>query len=479
MTTTLPSTTAVSDIAAILRQSHNAHHAYTALPVARRSELLRGLADALDQAAAELVPIADSETSLGSARLNGEIARTTFQLRMFADIVDQGYGLHPIEDAAIGSLPPAGRPHLLKVAVGLGPVAMFSASNFPFAFSVLGGDTASALAAGCAVVVRAHPGHPALSAKTIALAQSVVNAQGLPKHLIQGVFGNGHDLGAALVDHPITAAVAFTGSVRGGIALMKRCNDRPIPIPFYGELGSVNPVVILPAALEGDIAQRANALAASITLGCGQFCTSPGILLVPNGAPGDELVGALVAALKTAATHPMLNSGIAQHYTERVEAMRHHGAQVLLAPDGDRRSFVAQTDIASFLNKPALRDEVFGPACLVIRTDGAAGIAQVLDAIGGSLTVTIWGAETPSDDARIILDHAKRIAGRVLFSGVPTGVAVTRAQQHGGPFPSSTLPSTTSVGWDAMLRFLRPVALQDPPGWVVQHETTGLGLKTS
>lgn len=477
--TTIPSDTAITAIASIMRQAKDAHHAYAALPVARRSALLRGLADALDQAAGELVPIADSETSLGSTRLTGEIARTTFQLRMFAEVVDSGYGLNPVEDQAIGNPPPSGRPHLLKVSVGLGPIVMFSASNFPFAFSVLGGDTASALAAGCAVVVRAHPGHPALSAKTIALAQTVVKAQGLPEHLIQGVFGNGHELGAALVDQPNTAAVAFTGSVRGGVALMKRCNDRPIPIPFYGELGSVNPVVILPAALQNDVAQRANALAASITLGCGQFCTSPGILLVPEGTPGDEFVAALVGALKTAATHPMLNAGIAQHYAERISAVQHHGADILLAPDGDRRSFVAQTDIASFLNKPALRDEVFGPACLVIRTDGAAGIVQVLEAIGGSLTVTIWGAETPSEDAKVILDHAKRIAGRVLFSGVPTGVAVTRAQQHGGPFPSSTLPSTTSVGWDAMLRFLRPVALQDPPSWVIQQATHAVGLKAT
>jgi NADP-dependent aldehyde dehydrogenase len=479
MTPPLPQETSPGQIAAILHQAKDAHQAYTRLPVARRAALLRGLADALDQDAAELIPIADSETSLGNARLIGEIARTTFQLRMFASVVDSGYGLHPVDDAAIANPPPSGRPHLLKVHVGLGPVVMFSASNFPFAFSVLGGDTASALAAGCSVVVRAHPGHPTLSLKTVALAQRVVKAQGLPEHLIQGVYGNSHDLGAALVDHPITAAVAFTGSVRGGVALMRRCNDRPIPIPFYGELGSVNPVVILPAALEKDIDQRANALAASITLGCGQFCTSPGILLVPNGAHGDALVAALVDALKTLTTHPMLNTGIAQHYAERVESVRHHGAQVLLSPSGDQRAFVAQTDIASFLNKPALRDEVFGPACLVIRIDGAAGIAQVLDAIGGSLTVTIWGAETPSHDAAEIVDHAKRIAGRVVFSGVPTGVAVTRAQQHGGPFPSSTLPSTTSVGWDAILRFLRPVALQDPPTWVVQHETHTLGLKAN
>jgi NADP-dependent aldehyde dehydrogenase len=476
MTTQSLQNTSVSAIDGILHKAKDAHHLFTEMPVSRRAALLRGLADALDQAAPELIPIADRETSLGSARLTGEIARTTFQLRMFASVVDAGYGLHPIEDAAVGSLPPAGRPHLLKVHVGLGPVAMFSASNFPFAFSVLGGDTASALAAGCAVVVRAHPGHPELSAKTIALAQSVVAAEGLPAHLIQGVLGDDHALGAELVDHPITAAVAFTGSVRGGVALMKRCNDRPVPIPFYGELGSVNPIVILPAALEKDIAQRATALAGSITLGCGQFCTSPGILLIPQGAPGDELVAALVNALKSATTHPMLNAGIAKHYADRVESVRHHGADVLLAPKADQRAFVAQTDIASFLNKPALRDEVFGPACLIIRTDGAAGVVQVLEAIGGSLTVTIWGAESVSDDAKLILDHAKRIAGRVLFSGVPTGVAVTRAQQHGGPFPSSTLPSTTSVGWDAILRFLRPVALQDPPAWVVQQETSARGL---
>jgi acyl-CoA reductase-like NAD-dependent aldehyde dehydrogenase len=431
-----------------------------------RSSLLRGLADAMDGAAAELIAIADQETHLGVPRLTGEVARTTFQLRMFADLVDQRSLDQPLVNPAIAGAPPVGHPALVRDYESLGPVAMFSASNFPFAFSVLGGDTASALAAGCPVVVKGHPGHPRLTRATVDLACQVVQSQGLPAGVLTLVDGEGIEVGQALVDHPNISAVAFTGSVQGGLALWARCNVRPRPIPFFGELGSINPIVAFDSALRKDSQALAETLAGSITLGCGQFCTSPGLVFVPDGLLGDQFRDQLVAALAKGATHPMLHSGIQSHYEKRVSQVKAAGVETLVEPRPGCQAYVAQTDLATFVKSPTLQEEVFGAACLLVRVKTAKEICQGLEAVGGSLTVTLWGAEQPNDDIRSVLQAARQMAGRVLFSSVPTGVAVAAGQHHGGPFPASTMPSTTSVGPDAMMRFLRPVCLQDAPQWV-------------
>lgn len=446
-----------------------ANDAWAASAGATRARLLDGLAAALEGAREALVPLADRETSLGPVRLNGELDRTAFQLRAFAQHVDAAYAF--VDDPAVAGAPPVGHPHLRRVRVPLGPVAMFAASNFPFAFSVLGGDTASALAAGCPVVVKAHPGHPALSRATAELASGVVASLGGPA----GVFGlveGGIDEGVALVKHPDIAAVAFTGSVKGGLALNAVAQARPRPIPFFGELGSINPIVALPAAVAARGAELAATLAASITLGCGQFCTSPGVVVVFDGA--EAFVDALAKALSEAKPHAMLTPGMRANFdagVARVSGVA--GVRTLLAsPAGDGtnaapRPFLAQTDAKTFVAHAALHDEVFGPAALVVRVKNAEEAVQVLRATGGSLTVTLWGAEDGSADARRLVRAAQQVAGRVLFSGVPTGVAVCAAQQHGGPFPSSTAPATTSVGLAALDRFLRPVALQDAPAWLL------------
>ena len=448
--------------------------AFAATTIDTRAALLRGLASALEAARDTLVPMADSETHLGPARLNGELDRTAFQLRGFSDQLLAGAATPFIEDAAVPGAPPAGRPRLARARVPLGAVAMFAASNFPFAFSTLGGDTASALAAGCPVVIKAHPGHPKLSVAVFELACGVLRALGLPAGVLQQVQGAGVEVGVALVRHPAIEAVAFTGSFRGGAALQREANARPRPIPFYGELGSINPVVALPSAIATNGAALATTLAGSITQGCGQFCTSPGVLVVRDDAASQGFVQQLADALAPLTPHAMLHAGIRAGFDAGVARLQGQaGVKTLLAQVGDPattsapRPHLFATDAATFVANTALHEEVFGPSCLVVTVKDLDETLQVLQAVQGSLTVTLWGADDNSADNRRLVRAAERIAGRVLFAGVPTGVAVTAAQQHGGPWPSSTQAFSTSVGYAALERFLRPVALQDAPAWLV------------
>ncbi len=467
------STAAQVDAAA--RAAQAAFETFGGSDAATRARLLRGLADALEADRGRLVPLADAETRLGAGRLNGELDRTTFQLRGFATQVEQGAAFAFTDDPAVAGAPPVGHPSLQRVRVPVGPVAMFSASNFPFAFSVLGGDTASALAAGCPVVVKAHSGHRALSHAVADLARGVVKAQGLPAGVFDMVDGRGAEVGVSLVQHPAIAAGAFTGSVRGGLALQKVANERPRPIPFYGELGSINPVIALPSALKAKGAELAAGLAGSITMGCGQFCTSPGVIVVPTGADGDAFVAALAEGLKAAKTHAMLTPQMRAGFEAgRAAWAANPRLQPLLAEVGPEdqppRPYLAQVDAAGFVADEHLHEEVFGPAALVVRVAGTAQALDVLQAVGGSLTVTIWGADEATAENVELVRVASQVAGRVLFTGYPTGVAVTAGQQHGGPFPSSSQPFTTSVGWAALDRFLRPVALQDAPAWLAARQ---------
>jgi acyl-CoA reductase-like NAD-dependent aldehyde dehydrogenase len=435
-----------------------------------RAQLLKALASALEADRESLVSLADEETALGPVRLNGELDRTAFQLRRFADIATRGVPFEGIDDPVVAGPPPAGHPAMVRQRVPLGPVAMFSASNFPFAFSVLGGDTASALAAGCSVVVKAHSGHLMLSNRVFGLVQQVLKAQGLPVGLVGMIQGGGSDVGVRLMQHPAIAAGAFTGSTRGGSALQAIANARPRPIPFYGELGSTNPVVALPALLATKGAELATTLAGSITLGCGQFCTSPGVIVLINDAASDAFVQQLTTSLIAQNPHAMLTPGMRQAFDAGVAHWVGSGVKTLVHEAGNAtapRPFLAQVDAAHFIAKAELREEVFGPASLIVRAESVAQAIDVLHAVGGSLTVTVWGADADTQDNRTLVRAATAIAGRVLFAGVPTGVAVTAAQQHGGPWPSSTQPMTTSVGDAAMERFLRPVSLQDAPAWLL------------
>jgi NADP-dependent aldehyde dehydrogenase len=458
------------DIDAAVRAAHQAFDTWGCSGGEERATLLRALAAGLEADRDKLVAWADLETALGKVRLSGELDRTAFQLRRFADLAERGVPFERLDDPAVAGAPPVGHPAMQRQRVPLGPVAMFAASNFPFAFSVLGGDTASALAAGCPVVVKAHPGHPGLSQQVFTIVQRVLKAQGLPAGLIGLVQGAEPEVGVGLIRHPLVAAGAFTGSTRGGAALQAEASARPRPIPFYGELGSINPVIALPAALAVRSAELATSLAGSMTLGCGQFCTNPGVIVLLDGPETDTFVAQLTLALTTQKPHPMLTAGMRRAFDAGVKQMLESGALSILQQAGTPPApgpQLLQVSATRFIERAALREEVFGPVSLLVRAASRAEVLEVLGAVAGSLTVTIWGADEDSADNRALVRSATAIAGRVLFAGVPTGVAVTAAQQHGGPWPASTAPMTTSVGDAALDRFLRPVCLQDAPAWLL------------
>lgn len=459
-----------ADIDTCVRAADAAAPAWARSSGSTRGTLLRALASALESDRDTLVACADRETALGSARLNGELDRTSFQLRRFAQLAEDGRPFDRTEDPAVAGAPPVGHPAMWRQHLPLGPVAMFAASNFPFAFSVLGGDTASALAAGCPVVVKAHPGHPELSLRMHAQAQAVLANLSLPAGLIGLVQGPSVDVGVSLIRHPLVAAGAFTGSTRGGLALLAEAHARPRPIPFFGELGAINPVVALPQVLAAHGGELATLLAGSITQGCGQFCTNPGTLVVIDGPETDRFVQQLVEALSPQTPHVMLTAGMRMAFNRGLEQLRAAGAEPLLCTPGHDNApgpQLLQVSASRFVANAHLRDEVFGPVSLVVRCAHLSDVLAVLQAIGGSLTATLWGVEEDTEDNRALVRAATAIAGRVLFSGVPTGVAVSAGQHHGGPWPASTAPATTSVGDAALTRFLRPVCLQDAPAWLV------------
>ena len=432
-----------------------------------RATLLRELAAALEAHRAPLIETADRETALGPQRLSGEIDRTAFQLRAFADHIATGAHRRTVRQPAVSGPPPQGRPALVRTHVPIGPVVVFAPSNFPFAFSVLGGDTASALAAGNPVILKGHRGHPELSLAVWRIARDVIRRQGLPEDVLQLVQGASRDQGLALVTAPEIAAVGFTGSLGAGRDLLRAINTREVPIPFYGELSSINPIVGFPGALDADGPDLAAKLAGSITLGSGQFCTSPGVLLLLDHPASRRFLDLLADRLHQSPTHPMLTPGIREQFEQRV-------ANVTANPQVSARTGGASADTGpmptlvevpaeQFLRDPTLRDEIFGPFCVAVTARHVGEMVEVLDATGGNLTTTIWADRTESALARPVVEKALTRAGRVLFAGVPTGVAVTAAQQHGGPWPSSSRPDTTSVGLAAIARFMRPVALQDLP----------------
>lgn len=438
---------------------------------ADRAVWLRAIADALIAHADELIALAHVETHLSLARLGGEVVRTATQLRFFADVISEGSYLEATLDSPDPALIPP-RPDLRRILRPLGVVAVFAASNFPFAFSVLGNDTASALAAGCPVVVKAHPGHPGLSRRVAEIAREALVAANGPADALTLV--EGLSAGAALVQHPLIAAVGFTGSTRGGRALYDLASARPAPIPFYGELGSVNPVVITPRAVAASGAGIAAGLAGSFTRDGGQYCTKPGLVFVPPSAEFDE---ALTAAVAESAGQRLLTSGISSAFGEGAAELEAEADVEVLAQapsvDGEAAPVVAAIGADAFLAEPErFQQEHFGPLTLLVRYDSAAQLDAALAVLEGSLTGTVWYAPDDDDDALVsaATTALSRIAGRVLYNGWPTGVAIAWSQHHGGPWPASTASVHTSVGATAIRRFLTPIAYQDAPQSVLPAE---------
>ncbi|MFD6337312.1 aldehyde dehydrogenase (NADP(+)) [Streptomyces sp. NPDC060131] len=461
------------------RAVRGAHAARTALADRTvRAALLRTAADLLDEAGEHIIEAADAETALGPVRLTGELARTTAQLRAFAEVVDEGAFLDiRIDHADADRTPPW--PDLRRWKVPLGVVAVYSASNFPLAFSVPGGDTASALAAGCPVVVKAHPDHPATSELCVSVLRRAAAAVGLPEDVVSLV--HGFEAGVELVRHPLVSAAGFTGSVRGGRALFDAAAARPTPIPFHGELGSLNPVVITEAAAAERAEQIGAGLAGSMTLGEGQFCTKPGFVLAPAGEQGDRLVRSLTAAVSETEPGVLLDHRMRDAFVAGVrERAALPGVDAPITPGAGGEHTVS----AGFLTVDAelltaggahdlLLEECFGPVTVVARYTSRDEITSVLSRLPGNLTATLQLAEEEADGsapgAAGLLAELTPLAGRVLVNGWPTGVAVAPAQHHGGPYPATTSTST-SVGATAVERWLRPVSYQSTPAALLPPE---------
>lgn len=457
----LPPTTEIA-LEALLKAAQAAATPLAALLPADRAKLLDAVADALDEAADQLVPEAGRETRLPEARLRGELKRTTFQLRLFGEELRDGGYLDVRIDHADAAWPMgAPRPDLRRLRVPVGPVVVFAASNFPFAFSVAGGDTASALAAGSPVLLKAHSGHPGLSRLTAEVVTSALGKAGAPEGTFALIAGTA--AGAAALRDPRIKAGAFTGSIPGGRALFDIANSRPEPIPFFGELGSNNPAFVTEAAASERGAEIAQGFVNSFTLGAGQFCTKPGTLFVPAGSGMAEALRD--AALPSA--FPLLNERIQSGYEDvlqdllsnpRLEVLA-QGTGPLADPPGPT---LLLTTAADMLAEPhALQTECFGPTAVVVTYDDEAQLPQLAETFEGQLTATIQGTDTCQVAA--LVEVLARKAGRVVWNQWPTGVSVTHAQQHGGPYPATTAVGSTSVGTAAIERFLRPVAYQGFP----------------
>ena len=467
-----PTPTTAAALETILADAATAYDSWAQTSRADRARVLNAVADRLDAAADELVAIAQVETHLPEGRLRGELKRTTFQLRLFGEVLTEGGYLDARIDHADPHWPMgAPRPDLRRQLEPLGPVVVFAASNFPFAFSVAGGDTAAALAAGCSVVLKAHSGHPQLSQRTGELVVEALQAAGAPDGLFAVIFGT--ESGRIALLDPRVKAGSFTGSIPGGRALFDLASSRPEPIPFYGELGSTNPVFVT----EHADAARAEAIAeqflGSMTMGAGQFCTKPGVLLVPEGSS----IPAVLQGLAKPAAAPLLNQRIQSGYVSVLDERLSHPDITVLARDdaalADPPSpTLLQTGIDALLGDlEGLFAECFGPTAVIVTYADESQLLEVARVIDGQLTATIIGEGDEAVLPELVRLLARR-AGRLLWNQWPTGVSVTYAQQHGGPYPATTAAGTTSVGTAAITRFLRPVAYQGFPQGLLPDELT-------
>ncbi|MEM7734251.1 MAG: aldehyde dehydrogenase (NADP(+)) [Deinococcota bacterium] len=457
----------LSEIDSAMTHAEAAFWNYRKVPGDVRANFLEAIADALTDATDTIVARAILETGLPEGRLRGEMGRTTGQLRMFAKLLHDHtwQGIHI--DHELPERTPLPRPDLRRMLIPVGPVVVFAASNFPLAFSVAGGDTASALAAGCPVVVKAHPAHPGTSELVGAEIVHAAKDSGMPEGVFSLLHGRNHEVGLALVRHPHTTAVGFTGSLKAGRALFDAAVQRPVPIPVYAEMGSTNPLFILPKALEESSDSIAAGLAQSVTIGAGQFCTNPGLVIAEDGAPLEHFVQTLARHIEETSPAPMLYEGIHQAFNAAVKSTSDTGGVRLAGQatsDGGLKASpaVLHTDAKTFLANPQLAEEIFGPATLVV----ASNLEEMLELaknLQGQLTATIHGEDAELLSHSDLIDVLETKAGRLIFNGFPTGVEVCAAMNHGGPYPATTDVRTTSVGTTAIERFLRPICYQNFP----------------
>jgi 2,5-dioxopentanoate dehydrogenase len=461
----------MEDLALAAELAEEAFATYSRLPGRERARFLRHIATGIEAIAAELVERAHLETALPEARLKGELARTVNQLRLFAQVVEEGSWANARIDPAEPERKPLPRADIRSVLRPLGPVAVFGSSNFPLAFSVAGGDTASALAAGNPVIVKAHSAHPGTSELVGQVVSESVRACGLPAGTFALLFGAGTKLGGALVAHPAIKAVGFTGSLTAGKSLMQVAASRPEPIPCFMEMSSANPLFVLPEALRSRGPQIAAGLFGSFTLGVGQFCTKPGLVYLPRNEDADAFVAALKAQVEQSAASAMLTDSICRNHTTGVILRESHERVETLAQGTMHESAVGayaapalfQVNGSDLLADPDLATEIFGPSTLVIRYTDAGEMMELAGALEGQLTATLHGSEADIAAHSDLIAILERKAGRLIVNGFPTGVEVCHAMVHGGPYPATSESRMTSVGTQAIYRFARPVCYQDFP----------------
>ncbi|MBS1599810.1 MAG: aldehyde dehydrogenase (NADP(+)) [Bacteroidetes bacterium] len=465
----------VAEIDIVLQKSWKAFHQYRKLSLKQRADFMRAIATEMEALGDELLTTCAAETNLPEARLRNERARTIFQLQSYADACERGEWLEARIDTAIADKTPP-KPDLRKMLIPMGPVVVFGASNFPFAYSTAGGDTACALAAGCPVVVKAHPAHAATSELVAKAIFRAAEKNKMPDGIFAHVHGVGFEVGKALVTHNYTKAVGFTGSYVGGKALFDWANQRKEPIPVFAEMGSINPVFLFPEKLEQSAADVAKLYAGSITLGTGQFCTNPGLIIGIQSKALDEFISTLGNEVKRIAPGTMLHPGIAKAYSEkRKAAISQPGVDTVAVSESEASSNQGAPTIASasgqaFLNNPVLHQEVFGPYSIVIKCKDLQEMAEVAKHTEGQLTCTLMATETDIRNNEELVETIKNICGRFILNGVPTGVEVCLSMQHGGPFPATTDSRFTSVGADGIKRFARPISFQGWPDSLLPDE---------
>jgi alpha-ketoglutaric semialdehyde dehydrogenase len=457
----------------IFDKAEAAFKVYAKVPASGKARLLRAIATEIEQLGDELLEVANKESNLPLARLSGERARTVGQLRIFASLLEEGHWVEAIIDTALPDRTPLPRPDLRRMLFPLGPVVVFGASNFPFAFSTAGGDTASALAAGCPVVYKVHPGHPETSALVNSAIKKALNSCGLPASIFQHIVGDSN-VGQELVKHPKAKAVAFTGSYKGGRAVFDSVCRREQPIPVYAEMGSINPIFVLPGKAATGAGKLAEQAAQSVLLGVGQFCTCPGLIFYPDTDTADEFMQVLSDKLEKAPAAKMLNQRICSAY---YEGLKHLGEnkhlERFIRPEEDillGGAAIAKTTVEQWLKDPSLQEEVFGPYTLVVTYTNLKDLEQAASQLQGQLTCTIWANNEELEQTGELVDIIRGKCGRLLFEGVPTGVEVAHAMTHGGPFPATTDSRSTSVGTYAIKRFARPVTFQAAPQWLLPEE---------
>jgi alpha-ketoglutaric semialdehyde dehydrogenase len=458
----------ISEADAAMKLADRAFTSYRSIGPKKKAAFLRTIADEIIAIGDPLIERASAESGLPAARLQGERARTTNQLKMFADLLDEGSWVEAVIDTAIPDRQPLPRFDIRKMMVPLGPCVVFGASNFPLAFSVAGGDTAAALAAGCPVVVKAHPAHPGTSALVAEAIKTAAEKTGMPEGVFSILYDDGYAIGEALVKHPKAKIVTFTGSFKGGMALLKMARERDEPIPVFAEMGSVNPIIFLPEALENRGVELAK-LAAAITTNAGQFCTQPGLLIAVRSAGLDKFKDALASAIAEVNSSTMLTPGICANFNKlSTEILADDAVKVIAKSDkldnnkvNQGVAVVTEIPASAFLADEKFKEEIFGPYSMLIVADDMEQLEQVIDSLQGQLTASVMAEPGELASYATITDKLANIAGRVILNGPPTGVEVGNAIQHGGPFPATSDSRFTSVGTSSIKRFVRPVCWQN------------------